>query len=655
MRFPTPTAAFRYPVQVFGLLMVQNLILRAMFFAYNYSGGGEFSGAEALTAFVVGFRFDAAAVCLVAGIPLVFLGLPTGMTRRWMTFKVANIVLVVLNLLMGLLNTIDIVYYSFASKRTTHELFTTKGDLANFGPGEILPYSWLLLVWLALSYLLYRFLNRYARKELARRQAEAKLPWWHWGLSAATVALLFIGIRGGLQLRPIRPANAFVTSSFFLGNVSLNSTFTVIQSIDIGKERPVDFMPDAEAIALAQKLFHNDFDGGFVAKDYPLVRKAEFEGEEKRHNVVLLIIESFNAQKIGTITGKGLAESLTPNFDTLAKHGVLFTNFYSNGSRSVESLPAILNSMPDIFKRPVIGSSFETNAHWGLGNILNSRGYHSSFFCGGENGTMGFDSYSRVSGFQHYYGRNEFPANGSGPAGKWGVHDRPYLNWIGEMQSTFQQPFLSTWFSITNHFPFDQPSDCPPHIVSRNLKPNDLTVMYTDLALGEYFEKVSKTDWYANTIFMITGDHCFYAADEPSRAMMTNFQVPLLLIAPGLAPSRNPALGCHLNLLPTLIELLRLDTYHASAAVSLFSKSNAPIALNNLMGVVTLATKSLSFSTNFEQVQPCFSGENGAWVNAHEFESGQAAAEWTHTLKALYQVCNNVRINNSLIGKEWMK
>jgi phosphoglycerol transferase MdoB-like AlkP superfamily enzyme len=235
------------------------------------------------------------------------------------------------------------------------------------------------------------------------------------------------------------------------------------------------------------------------------------------------------------------------------------------------------------------------------------------------------------------------------------VHDLPFLNWIGDMHSSFPQPFMSVWFSISNHFPFEIPADCPEAIRSRPISNNDKTIRYADHALGAYFKKVRNEPWFANTVFLITGDHCFYAADAPGRAMMTNFQVPLLILGPGVSPGRESRLGCHLNVPPTLIELLRLDTYHANAGVSLFSQTNDPIALNNLMGVVTLATDTISYSTNFEQRQPCFAGKNGAWTRAEWLETGEQAKALEHKMKALYQVCNNVRIENKLVAKDWMK
>jgi uncharacterized sulfatase len=635
------------------MLAVQ-FALRLVFWVYNHGSADSYTWSQALWALGVGMRFDLATTCMVAGIPLMLLGLPIPLFRRPRAQKVFTGLLMGMILLVGLANCIDVVYYGFAAKRLTHELFTTGSDLSNFGLSEILPYVWLLALWAALGWLFFRVCRRaFSSAEQQVLQTEIK-PFKQWPGALLFTGLLFLGMRGGWQLRPLRPADAFVTPSFFLGNVALNSGYTILSSIDIGQEIPVEFMPAPLAHAKARTWYRNDFDSEFVSDEFPLVRKANFPGPERKLNVVLLIMESLNASKVGAIQKLPLSRSLTPNLDTLANHGRLYTYFYSNGSRSVESLPALFNSIPELFDRPTIGSSYETNRNWGIGNILSARGYHNSFFCGGENGTMGFDSYSRVSGIPHYFGKDEFPNPGTSNTGNWGVHDGPFSAWMAQMQSDFPQPFLSVWFSISNHFPFAQPADCPPHFSNRGLSPNDLTLMYADHALGQYFQAVSKQAWADSTLFIITGDHCFYGQNDAPRPFMDNFHVPLLMIGPGVKPGLDSTLGSHLNLLPTLIELLRLDTYHASAGVSLLSKQQPTSVLNHLMGVLSFTTGDESYATNFESPQPCLKLKNGKWESNPDLAKQKGTA-YDSVLKAIFQVCQYNRIHNKVMSAEWMK
>lgn len=633
-----------------GLILLSNFLQRLIFFIYNSGSATAFSATDAIKAFFVGIRFDLATFAILQGWLILLLALPFSFVLKPRFLKIWALLVAIMQIPVVLLNGTDVVYYGYSSKRLTHELFSqSTGDLANFKFSDYLPYWWLILLSLALPVFIYAVLRRRSKKLKSPPQATKRQNLLGLGRVLVMAGLLFLAFRGGLQNRPLRPANAFVVNSMFLANVGLNSTYTVLSSLDLGKEELIRFMEPDVATQRVQEMVKNDFDQAYSDPDYPLLRQAEFPGPEKRYNVVIILMESMNATKTGAIQGLGPAQSLTPNFDRLAQKGRLFTNFHASGSRSIESLPAVLNGMPEIFTRPTIGSSYETNTQFGLGRMLQQRGYHTSFFCGGPNGTMGFDSYSRLSGFTNYFGWDDFPADRQEIAGNWGLHDRPVGRWMADLQKEFPKPFVSAWFTISNHFPFDTPEDCPDEIKSRELSEMDRTVMYADYALGEYFEQIQSQDWADSTIFVITADHCFYPLDDQPENLMGSFHVPLLLIGPGVEPGVDSRLGSHTALLPTLIELLRLDTRHASASVSLFSKNRSPVSVNNMMGVVTLARDSVSYSTNFENVMPCHLYQNNEWVFHGPLQKGEIGNQMDQDVRAYYQVFQNLRVVNKLV------
>jgi phosphoglycerol transferase MdoB-like AlkP superfamily enzyme len=635
-------STFSSAIRAVLVLLMGDFLLRVVFFWYNRGAGWDYEGRDVPLSLLVGVRFDLATIAILNGWVLLWMALPLSFVVR--RIRQLNLLLVIIHLPVLLLNATDVVYFGFSGKRLSHEFFTGGKDLANFSVTDLLPYWWLLLLVFSLSWGEFWLLNR-TTKGLQLRSGNFWVQVRKWAAPVLMVGLLLLAFRGGFQRRPMRPANAFATSSLFLGNVSLNSAYTVIQSLEIGNEPDVELMPMAEAVEASRELVRNDFDGPFKSEDYPLLRDTHFDGPERRLNVVILIIESLNASKIGCIRGQPLTESLTPHLDTLARHGRVYTNFYSNGSRSVQSLPAIFNSTPDLFERPVIGSSFETNQIWGIGNMLKSRGYHTSFVCGGHNGTMGFDSYSMVSGFDHYYGRNQYPGDAS-ISGNWGIHDHSTLSWLADLQDAFPQPFLNAWFSISNHHPFDLPADCPAQIAQSGISPMDKTVRYTDWAVGQYFRRIAKTAWAANTVFVITGDHCFYFADDPDRGDVQNFHVPLFLIAPGLRPGMADRVGSHISILPTLIELLRLRTAYAGVGVSMFSQRNEPFSLASVMGILSLSRKRDYLSTTLEKILGCYQYVDGKWVGSDALRQSPEGQSLLHSLRAIYQVCSWMRKHN---------
>jgi Sulfatase len=627
-----------------GILLLGDLLLRLAFFLYNAQGGWDYAAGDIPLAMLVGLRFDLATLAVFNGLLLVLALLPIPRQDRLIERLAPWLVLLHLPVLV--LNAIDIVYFGFASKRLSHELFSGGTEAMTTGMDSVVAHWWLLLALLLLATGQWWLMRRAAGQVALPNRSGTRVRILAWAPPLLLGGLLFLAFRGGLQKRPLRPGNAFVSGSIFLGNVSLNSAYTVLQSLDIGNEAAVDVMPLDAAIVRCRQAVRNDFDGPFLSDEYPLLRESRFAEPERRYNVVLLIVESLNANKLGCINGKPLDQSLTPNLDTLARRGRLHTQFFSNGARSVQSLPAILNATPDIFERPLIGSSFETNRQWGIGSILAARGYHTSFLCGGPNGTLGFDAYSKMSGFQHYFGQSDYLGPDNTVASNWGLHDRPALKWLADLQQGFPKPFLSTWFSISNHHPFALPPDCPPAIAQGQLSDMDKTVRYTDWALGQYFDQVLRTDWGRNTVFVLTGDHCFYYDDDPDRGDLQNFHVPLLLVGPDIAPAVDDRAASHVSILPTLIDLLRLQTKHSAIGVSVLSQHNAPFALNGLMGVQSLVRDGRYYSTTFSSPVNSYRHVDRQWTRDDAFMASPEGRSMDSTLRAIYQVCSYMRQHN---------
>src|SRR3546814_3441659 len=60
-------------------------------------------------------------------------------------------------------------------------------------------------------------------------------------------------------------------------------------------------------------------------------------------NIVLVINESYGSTYIDSLDNRR-GESISPNIDRIAKDGLLFTNVYATGDRTVRGLEALLTS-----------------------------------------------------------------------------------------------------------------------------------------------------------------------------------------------------------------------------------------------------------------------------------------------------------------------
>ncbi len=655
---PASQWSFPFVLAVFGVLLGVHSLLRLVFFIGNSGQAGEPGFTDLMIAFLTGLRFDIATIFIFNGWIFLFMILPLPFFRSRLAFRIANILLIFVNLPLIAVNTVDVAYYSMSEKRLTHEFFsTTTPEIFNIPAGDtIATYGGLLLIFLLLSFAFIWLLRKFTKKTMGSSPNARRVGGWKsWSPPILALALMITGIRGGWQTMPLRPSHAFVSGNRFAGILGLNSAYTILSSMVLNTSQITHMIPEEEARSRLAELIKNDFDQDFPDKNYPFLRRADFPGPENKTNVVLIIMESLNASYCGVIGNSD--ENITPGFDKLSKRGILFTHFHANATRSVEALPAILNSIPDIFNRPIIGSDRETINHQGLGNILAAKNYATSFYHGGRNGTMGFDNYSRISGFAKYYGMDEYPDTESDFDGMWGIFDFPFFEWWASELSNHSQPFFSVLFTVSNHHPFRIPDEGFSDIVNSNLSDLKKTTKYSDRALVNFFDLAEKTTWFENTIFIITADHTFHESDGNNRDILDLSHIPLLIIAPGLEPKVDDRTADQLDILPTIIELLRLDIWHASAGRSLLTADQQNFAVTNHSGIYTLTGPQYAWSTDFEKNMPCLHRDaSGGWkhIDASDIPI-IVARQMDYDLRCFYQETVNCRLENRIIAGKWMK
>lgn len=514
-----PAEFLRLLLRRFSLLLGVYLLLRTGFYLFNQAAFQASTG-QVLAAFWHGFRFDIAGLLLL-NIPWLVLSLVPSRNPLWQ--RTVRVVWLLLNSLGVALNLIDVEYFRFIGRRTSNELFTI-GDDVRRQAGQLLLHYWFLLVpfglLLAALWYLYPMPKPAAVASLPSRRRLA-LAGRYLVQVLVVGGLVVLGIRGGVQLKPLRTGHAFMQTPPILGHVALNSTFTFLKSLGAQTLERRAFFTSPDSLRLA------------LAPLPPLPRPGA-----GRSNVVVLLLESFASEYTG-IENNG--QGYTPFFDSLATKGLFFRDHYANGRRSIEALPAVLAGLPSLNEHPFITSTFQTDELHGLGEILGREGYATSVFHGAQNGTMGFNTFSGIAGVQQYYGLNEYPGAEKSPDfdGHWGIADEPYLQYFARQLSQQKQPFFSTVFTLSSHEPFEVPRQYAGRFPGGTL-PIHGVIGYTDFALRQFFKTASREPWYRNTLFILLADHTSQSERPGYQNTLGNYKTPLLLFRPGRAlPAAN--------------------------------------------------------------------------------------------------------------------
>ena len=530
-----------------------------------------------------GLLFDTSAIMVTNSLYIVLMLLPLHQLARpgyqtackWLFLTVNGLALAV--------NLCDAVYFRYTMRRTTMTVFSefsNEGNLGSIFLTETLHHVYLLALFAVLMWAVWRLYRPSALRKTAVR-------WWHYDVACFASLLLaspFVvaGIRGGFStaVRPITISNAnqFVDRPTEAALV-LNTPFSLYRTI--GKTVfvvPAYFANEQEMAAIYAPL-HTPSD------TVPMVRK----------NVVVLIVESFGREYIGALNPSlenGRYRGYTPYVDSLIARSVTFSHSYCNGRKSIDGMPSILSSIP-MFVEPFFLTPASMNHVGGIASLLAGEGYQTAFFHGAQRGSMGFMAFSRTTGFQSYYGREDYDDDTrfGGDAdfdGMWAIWDEPFLQYFASKMSEMSQPFMTAVFTASSHHPFAIPEQYQRQYPEEHL-PIHKCIRYTDMAIGKFFAKVSREPWFQNTIFVLTSDHTNMSDHPEYQTDLGGFSSPIIIYEPGVT-DRHPAIqqkiAQQIDILPTVMGLLHYDKPYFGFGIDVLNTpSDQTWAVNYLNGI----------------------------------------------------------------------
>lgn len=296
---------------------------------------------------------------------------------------------------------------------------------------------------------------------------------------------------------------------------------------------------------------------------------------EWKPNIVFLVLESFGSSQI---YNKEKGNSVTPFVDSILSNSWFFENGMANGKTSIESLPAVFAGIPSWLETPFTLSNYCNNSLCSLPKIAKNKGYKSYFFHGARKGSMRFDSFSNSLGFEHYFSMED-EKNKNNFDGAWGIYDHAFLRLMGKELSKSKTPFLSVFFSLSSHEPFNIPKKYESKF--KHFSKEQAAYAYTDESLKLFFSEMKNQPWFKETLFVILADHTPVHLDSDALTIQDKHRIPIAFYAPSkLNPNRDPKEISQVDILPTLIKLMNWNTniYSFGTAFTIHSEKQDQIA-----------------------------------------------------------------------------
>lgn len=282
-------------------------------------------------------------------------------------------------------------------------------------------------------------------------------------------------------------------------------------------------------------------------------------------NIVIILVESMGHEY--------MERGAMPFVDSMARTGLYWPNCLSTTTRSYGAIPAITGSVggPKSFQFGTMPG------HNSLLSLLKKEGYNTRAYYGGD---FTFDciyeylSEQRNDYFSPFY--EEYKATNEANDGYWWGAGDDYLfkntiknlnEEVGRTKNGIKnEPFVALITTLSMHDKlklndrkqqayYEQRAKktavtaCSPKVAE-----SEPTALFTDDQIKEFIHKYSQREDFANTIFVVTGDH---ASGRQQGDKLSYHHVPLIIWSPLVKrPARFSHIVTHNDIAPALYSLM---------------------------------------------------------------------------------------------------
>ena len=644
------------------MVYVVYAICRLVFFLENYNVFSQTISELPATDIIKGsLIFDTSAILYTNVVYAVMMLIPWHLKENRIWQKCAKWLFVVVNSICVTANLIDCVYFQYTGRRTTGSVFqefSNEDNLGSIFASEIIPHWYLFLIGFAIFYALWRLYipATNSQQPTTNNQQPTTNNQLRYYLIHTLIFLVYIpltigGMRGGLTtaVRPITISNAnqYVNHPSEAALI-LNTPFSLLRTFNKTSFEDPEYFSREEMDRIYSPVFNAD-------------AKLPTDSIGPRKNVVVLIMESFGREYIGaynTLWGDKNYKSYTPFTDSLMQHCLSFDYTFANGRKSIDGMPSILSGIPR-FLEPFFLTSASLNDVSGIAGELAHDGYHTAFFHGAENGSMGFQAFARATGFKDYYGRTEYNEdkrfNGDKDFdGTWAIWDEEFLQFFAAKMNEFKEPFMTAVFTATSHQPYVVP-DRYKDIYKEEELVIHKCIRYVDNALRLFFAEAKKQPWYENTVFVITSDHTNLSARPEYQTDLGVFGAPILFFDPSgdLEPQQRHCIAQQSDIMPTILNYVGYSRPYVAFGCDLINTADEDTwAANHTNGIYQFVKGDYVMQFDGKEIRAIYNFKKD-WFLTHNLKGkiGNTEQQMERQLKAIIQSYMERMVENRLVYK----
>ncbi len=549
--------AHKYFLRLFIFFMLLFFVERIIFLLFLFPEIKTIPFREILMVFRHALSMDAASACALMLIPFLLMAVIIfSESKRFQQILKFYIVFIIL--FTSVINACDAALFKSWGTRINSQAISYLAF-----PGEAISnaynlyFLFILLVFLLMSYLFILIYRRFFHEGFINYKHVAfKIIFL-----LLTPFILIIGIRGGFQTFPLDRSWVYFSRHSVLNQAAINSSWNFFHAltdpVEIRKN-PYSFFQEDLAWEYFNRINHTEKD------------TTTFINKTNRPNIVLIMLESFSAEVMEPLGGK---KEITPNLNALTKEGLLFTNFYTPGFRTEQGLAALVSGFPSQPTTSIIRQFGKFDKLPSLARTLDSAGYNSSYYYGGNLHFAFTGSYLQACGFDKIIGENDFVIK---RRTDWGAYDEELFDFFKADIQSAAQPFFSIIMTSTNHEPFNADvKKITPSIPGDWCGDYINTVHYTDRCIGEFFSEIKKQKWYDSSLVFVVADHAHICPEKFEYNSAPRHRIPFLVLGGALKDEfRGKVIGkiaSQIDFPSSVLSLLKLESGNYKWSKNIFN------------------------------------------------------------------------------------
>ena len=278
-----------------------------------------------------------------------------------------------------------------------------------------------------------------------------------------------------------------------------------------------------------------------------------YSAAPKDPNILLITIDTLRSDRLGILSDRYVR---TPHLDALARRSALFTHAYAQTPLTRPSHTDILTGTTPLYHGVSDNPGFKLEDRYQtMAQILKARDYKTAAFVGAFvldsrfGLDKGFDLYDDDTGFAEHEDFDVVERTADQVVA-------PAMDWIGAQREK--------WFCWVHVFdPHDPYTPPEPFRTEYAADPYSGEVAFVDAQLGRLFDALEKSGALGTTVVIVTADHGEALGEKEELrhgffAYNDTLHVPLFIYVPGAFPATVSENACHVDILPTVCDIIGL-------------------------------------------------------------------------------------------------